>query len=259
MFKKLIAYLPTPKYLAILNGVLIGLLILLNIIFQAFCIPSLWAMVVLVICFANMIVYPIITKTKWGLISSFINGVSFCVFIYCIIFLEHMNIFGIYMILFGIGLLIFIPHFFILQLIWKHVVNPVHKNSMYYFFSGIIVSVGIVFIIGHAYKNGLYDIEKFKESKYTQLKRTFMTEKILGMGFIYHTRFCEYDGWRPPKHEPILNIGLWLNNRQDPLEVDLETRLALYRNFFPNHRYKFDCSCGIVQREKYHSDKLWLK
>ena len=69
--------------------------------------------------------------------------------------------------------------------------------------------------------------------------------KILGMHFIYHTRFCEFDGWRPPKHEPIMVIGMWLNNRLDPLEVDLKTRLELYKKFFPDKKYKFDCSDGV--------------
>lgn len=86
-----------------------------------------------------------------------------------------------------------------------------------------------------------------------------MTEKILGMHFIYHTRYCEFDGWRPPKHEPIIVIGMWLNNRIDPLNVDLETRLKLYKTFFPDNKYKFDCSCGLQYSNNYHYDDLWKK
>ena len=33
---------------------------------------------------------------------------------------------------------------------------------------------------------------------------------------------------------------MWLNNRYDPLNVDLKTRLDLYRKFFPENKYKFD-------------------
>ena len=84
-----------------------------------------------------------------------------------------------------------------------------------------------------------------------------MTEKILGMHFIYHTRYCEFDGWRPPKHEPILIIGMWLNRRIDPLNVDLKTRLLLYKKFFPNNKYKFECSCAISHRQDYNNDNLW--
>jgi len=84
-----------------------------------------------------------------------------------------------------------------------------------------------------------------------------MTEKILGMHFIYHTRFCEFDGWRPPKHEPILVIGMWLNGREEPLKVDLKKRIELYKKFFPDNKYKFECSCGYMYSENYHNDEIW--
>ncbi len=84
-----------------------------------------------------------------------------------------------------------------------------------------------------------------------------MTEKILGMHFIYHTRICEYDGWRPPKHEPILVIGMWLNDREDPLNVPLKTRLLLYEKFFSNNNYKFDCSYAIQYNNVYLNDVFW--
>lgn len=117
--------------------------------------------------------------------------------------------------------------------------------------------VATVIYIGQDYKKAINSIEKFKVSGYTELEKNFMTEKILGMHFIYHTQYCEFDGWRPPKHEPIMIIGMWLNNRIDPLKVNLETRLELYKKFFPDKKYKFDCSCGLEYRQDYHNDKLW--
>lgn len=140
-----------------------------------------------------------------------------------------MNFFGVLMILIGIGLLTFIPHFFIIQIIWKNLIKPPSKISKHSFLTAIFLCIGAVFLIGEEYKKAIQAIEEFKESNYTQLERSFMTEKVLGMHFIYHTKFCEYDGWRPPKHEPILVIGLWLNNREYPLNVDLETRLQLFK------------------------------
>lgn len=247
----------TPTNLSIINGVLIAIIIGFNIYFQAFCIPTPWAIIVLSICFANTIFYPLLEKTKLAPLTSFINGISFFVFIYCVIFLEEINFFGIVLIIIGIGLAIFIPHFFILQILWKCVFKPKVKETRHYFFAAIILCIGIVIYIGQYYKNAVISIEKFKKSNYTVLDKTFMNEKILGMHFIYHTRFCEYDGWRPPKHEPILVIGMWLNGRYDPLEMDLKNRLELYKKFFPNNKYKFDCSCGLEYRYDYHSDNLW--
>jgi hypothetical protein len=241
----------------ILNGVLIAVIIGFNIYFQVFCIPTTWALVILAICFTNTILYPILEKSRFSPLSSFINGMTVCIFIYCVIFLGGMNLLGFLLIIIGIGLVILIPHFFIIQLIWKNIFKPTIKTSRYYFLFSIILCIGIIIYIGHDYKRAIISIEKFTETNYQELDKSFMTEKILGMHFIYHTSYCGYDGWRPPKHEPILVIGMWLNNMHDPLKVDLETRLKLYQKFFPNNKYKFNCSCGIQYRRDYHNDNLW--
>jgi hypothetical protein len=259
MIKRIYKYFSKPTSLAILNGVLIAILIILNTYFQAFCIPTTWTIFVLSICFINTILYPILDKTKFAPLTNFINGLTLCVFIYCVIFLEQMNFFGLVMIIVGIGLATFIPHFFIIQLIWKDLIRQTKKTSRYFFLTAIFLCIGTAIFVGQEYKKAIISIGKFKESNFTELDKNFMTEKILGMHFIYHTRFCEYDGWRPPKHEPIMVIGMWLNHRIDPLNVDLETRLKLYKKFFPENKYKFACSCGIEYSQDYHNDKLWNK
>jgi hypothetical protein len=257
MIKRIYQHFSTPANLALLNGLLIATLTLFNIYFQAFCIPTTWTIILLGICFINTIFYPILLKTKIAALTTFINGITLFIFIYCIIFLEHINFLGLFMVIIGIGLVILIPPFFVIQLIYKNVINPIIPNARYYFLAATAVCIGAIMYIGQDYRKAIDSIEKFEESNYTVLDKNFMTEKILGMHFIYHTRFCEYDGWRPPKHEPILVIGMWLNNRIDPLNVDLETRLALYKKFFPNNKYKFDCSCGIMYSDTYHQDALW--
>ena len=170
---------------------------------------------------------------------------------------EDLTLFGLAMIMIGFGLLTFIPHFFIIQLIWKNLIKPAKSTSMYFFITAIFLCIGIIVFIGQEYKKAIHTIKNFKESNYTELEKSFMIEKILGMHFIYHTRFCEFDGWRPPKHEPKLIIGMWLNRSIDPLNVDLKTRLELYKKFFPNNKYKFECSCAIAHRQDYYNDNLW--
>lgn len=259
MTHRIYNYFSKPIHLVLLNGLFIAVLIILNIYYQAFCIPTTWTILVLTICFTNTILYPILKNTKLEPLTHFISGFSLFVFLYCIIFLEHMNLYGLPMILFGMGLAIYIPHFFVIQLIKNHLIKPSKKSSRYYFLSAIILCVGIIMMVGWEYKKAIISFEKFNQSNFTELDKNFMTEKILGMHFIYHTKFCEYDGWRPPKHEPILIIGMWLNNRIDPLQVDLETRLKLYKKFFPKNEYKFKCSCAIRYSQNYHKDTLWNK
>lgn len=257
MIKRLYNYFSKPQHLAILNGILISILIVFNSFYQALCIPTTWTIAVLGICFINTILSSFLVNTRIAQLSVFINGISFFVFLYCVIFLEQLNYVGLVMTIIGIGFIILIPHFFIIQLIWKNVVKPKHKKSRIYFFSAIILCVGIILYIGKEYQKAINEIEKFEASKFTKLEKNFMTEKILGMHFIYHTRICIYDGWRPPKHEPILVIGMWMNNRIDPLNVDLATRLKLYKQFFPENKYKFNCSCALLYSKDYHNDNLW--
>src|SRR5690606_4968362 len=96
MLKRLFKYFSNPIRLAVLNGVLIALMILSNICFQAFCIPTTWAMIVLTICFVNAIISPIISKNKRLVpFTGFINGISLFVFVYCIIFTEVIPVLGI--------------------------------------------------------------------------------------------------------------------------------------------------------------------
>lgn len=259
MTKRMYRHFSNPTNLAILNGILIAVLIALNIFFQAFCTPTTWTIIVLAICFTNTILYPILRKTRLVPLTSFINGITVFVFAYCIIFLGHMNLLGLVMIIVGIGLVILIPPFFVIQLIYKNLINPAVATTRYYFLTAIILCLGTIIYIGQDYKEAINSIKKFEKSNYTELDKNFMTEKIIGMHFIYHTSYCEFDGWRPPKHDPIVVIGMWLNNKLDPLNVDLETRLKLYKKFFPNNKYKFDCSCGLMYKEVYHNDELWTK
>lgn len=257
MLKKICLCFSQANRLAILNAILIAIAVGFNTYLQAFCIPTTWAAIVLAICFANTVFYPILQRTRFAPITAFINGIALCVFIYCVLFLGHINLLGFFLIIVGLGLVTFIPHFFVAQLIWENLISPVNNICRYCFLSAIIMCLFAAGYTGYKYKQALSAIQRFKQSGYTTLDKTFMTEKILGMHFIYHTQICEYDGWRPPMHEPALVVGLWLSNSTDPLKVDLKTRLALYKKFFPERKYKYDCSCAVEYSKDYHTDKLW--
>ena len=258
IIKKIYVFFSKPLRLMVLNGILIAIAIYTNFNYQAFCNPTPWAIVIIAICLTNTILYPILEKTKLAPLTSFINGISLCLFIYCVIFIGEWNFSGLLVLFIGIiGLALYIPHFFVTQLIWKNIYKQSIKSLRYYFRASIILCIGIVIYIGQDYRKAVHSIERCIETNYQELDRNFMTEKILGMHFIYHTSYCPYDGWRPPKHEPILVIGRWLNLCADPLHgMDLKKRLELYKKFFPNHKYKFDCACGKYGGA-YHSDDLW--
>ncbi len=242
---------------AILNSILITLIIIGNLYLQVFCIPTFWAIIFFSICCFSLIFYPILNHKIISLILSFLNGFSFMVFLYCIIFLGVFNLAGLILIFFGIGILIYVPHFIVFQLIINYLVKPkdnIHRNL---FLSSVCISIGIVFYISNLYAKALINIHEFKNSNYQKLEKNFMTEKILGMHFIYHTEINEYDEWRPPKHEPFLVVNLWLNNKIDPLNVDLKKRIDLYKKFFPENPIHFDCSCAYSYSENYQNDPIF--
>lgn len=259
MKKRIANYFANPVRMSILNGVLLAIAIVFNAYVQVFCIPVNWAVLVLIISFTNSIFFPIlIKKEKYLPIVSFINGISFCVFIYCVIFLEHMNYWGLIMIIaFGIGLITFIPHFFAIQLLWKGFIKQPSKIGKRFFMLGIAISIFISIFSSWQYRKAIDDMKDFEKSGFKELHKTFMTERMLGIGIIYHTAFCEFDGWRPPKHDPILNIGHWLNGSNYPINLSLKNRVNYHRIFFPNKKVKFNCSCAYQYKEVYHNDEIW--
>jgi hypothetical protein len=264
MFKKLINFLSSPLSLVITNAILIGAAVLTNAYYQAFCRPTLWATIILFICFVNTIFYPLLSRWRNLLyISNFISGISFGIFIYCIIFLEHINILGLFAILIVVGLTTFIPHFFAIQLFYKLLISSNNKITKVLFSLGVLTFLTTSIFFGIQYRQAIKSIDLFKKSKFTSLDKTFMTEKILGMYFKYHTQICEFDGWRPPLHDPALVIGQWFNGRLDPMSLDNKTRfdlrqrILLYKKFFPDKKVKYECSCAIEYSSAYHKDELF--
>lgn len=240
----------------VLNALLLSVAIGFNFYDQVFCNPTYWTIPVIAICFTNSIFLPIsIQNKKLSPLVSFINGISLSLFIYCIVFFDFLNYISFFfMLLPGIlGVLFYIPHFFVYQILKTEMIN---KRPIF-FILGFLISLSIPISSKILYEKALVDIEEFKQSNYQKLQTTFMTEKILGIGIIYHTKYCPYDGWRPPQHEPLLNIGLWLSQNKKPLDISLEKRVELYKKFFPNKQLKYNCSCSFRYKNTYHNDDLW--
>lgn len=74
------------------------------------------------------------------------------------------------------------------------------------------------------------------------LPQDYVTERVVGLYFRYHTEVNFYDGWRPPLHDPFLNVCYQVAG--DPLRIPFAARVALYRRLFPELPVKSDCSCA---------------
>lgn len=256
--KRLIHWFSKPWRLAIFNFLLLITAVVYNSQVQVFCNPVPWAAGVLATTFLSTVLHPLVPEIDWlAKVVAFVNGVSLCVFIYCILFLAQMNLFGLFMILIGVGLITFVPHFLALQLVWKYLGPSSDRVLRWVFVGGIFFSLGMVPWFGYMYGNAHVALQKMVVNDFEEVETSFMVERMLGAKLIYHTRFCEYDGWRPPLHDPALNIGRWLYGNANPLQVDLEERLVLYQRFFPERAAKQPCSCAVEYNEVYHGDGLW--
>ena len=259
MAKKIKTFIHSTYGLFFVNLSLVLVGLLANILNQGFCIPTLWAAIAIGISLLFIILSPLpfFKKSNSSLVG-FVAGFSFFCFFYCVLFLEQFNLYAFPMVLFfGYGIVLLIPHIFIFQLIARYLFTSKKIKLKLFFGLGVFVCLIISAMAGIKYKQAMESVLAMQKSNFSQLETNFMTEKILGMHFIYHTRICEFDGWRPPKHEPLLVLGMWLNGRQDPLKVSLEERLNLYKTFFPNNTVKFDCSCAVGETGGYHTDELW--
>lgn len=257
--QKLNVYFSQPSKLVVLNVFCVIMIILFNIKFQGFCIPSTWALIVLIVCLSVTCIHPLVKSKKGNEVLSFLSGCACVVYLYFIYFLGNYNILGLFLLPILIGAVVFVPHFFLIQLFVKYFLKSKNKLVKSLFVLGVCAPTMLIVWAGLEYKQAILNIKDFEKSNYTQLKKNYMTEKILGMHFIYHTRIeMIYDGWRPPIHEPLMVIGMRLNGDVDPLHVnDLKTRLKLYRKFYPHRTYKFECSCAIDYSKDYHQDALW--
>lgn len=256
--KKLFARLAEPRKLVVVNSALLVFIVVLNYFFQSFCVPTTWATIAIAICFSNSAFAPLLLETRYKYVSAFIAGISLLLFLYTVIFLGVLgHSYGIFMLLIGIGLGVLVPYFFIAQILWKNLLKTTNLGIKSAFVLGMGCAFTMALLGVKNYREAVKDIRAFQASNYTELNQTFMTEKILGMHFKYHTKYCPYDGWRPPLHEPLLIIGLWSDEMRDPLSVDLETRVSLYKKFFPEKPIHLECSCAREYRNVYHNSHLW--
>ena len=238
-----------PRALAILNSVLIALAVLANSYAQVFCNPVLWAKIVLCVLAVFAVAFPyLIGNIKFTTITGVLSGVLACFCLYCILFLGKMNI---------LGFILPMPYFILAQVIYKAILKPISNQFKLLFFASVTTAFLIALSAGLLYKQEFSNLKEAKAIGYNKLEINYLTERVVGMHFIYHTKFCEFDGWRPPKHDPFLVVGMWLNGMEDPLDIRLEERVALYKKLFPANRVKSDCSCAKMYSSIYHNDPLF--
>ena len=183
------------------NLLLVALSIWGNSVTNAgFCRPVLWAAVVQGISFANIITFTWLGRTRLRNLNALLCGISTGVYTYWCLFLG------------GWVILMPVPVWLLLLLVWRNLVHPVAKHVRGWYVAGMLLCVLFAVGCGMAYHASCNAYDKGNVPNGNP-----MTERIAGMHFLYHTRFCIYDGWRPPLHDPAMVLGMRLNKGYDPL------------------------------------------
>lgn len=265
----------------------------LNKVFQVFCQPVMWSLIVLILVNFSIGLHPLINSKNIYLkiLIGIFQGVGIIVISYIFVFGWGIFIIGLFVgfpfLLIGLALIpfnkknstdkkvnpfaiimyeiffsIFSPFLFgflIIRNFIKH--GLLVKTSM---IIGIILILSIGFFHSNKYRliskqiqeKSVNEILRNKEIS-SQITDNYIGERIIGMHFKYHTKICLYDGWRPPLHDPLLVFALWINKNHDPLpKYPLNDRLELYKVLFPENNIRASCSCANKYSENYWQDEL---
>ena len=231
------------KVLPIVNLLLVALCIWGNSQTNAgFCRPVVWAAVVQGVSFLNIIFFTWLERTRIRGLNALLCGISTGVYTYWCLFLG------------GWVVLMPVPLWFLLLLVWRNMVRPAVKHMRGWYVAGLLLCLLFAVGCGMAYRTSCKAYDKGQVPDHNP-----MTERIAGMHFLYHTSFCIYDGWRPPLHDPAMVLGMRLNGGRDPLfGMSLEDRVALYHSMYPSRPVKTRCACSKEsERNGYFTDPLW--
>lgn len=282
-FRQRLRGLVSSPWLAVVNALLCVGAVVANAHHQVFCKPVAWAVVVMVIAFAPLITYNLI-RDRLGRFKSvvfFLFGISACICLYCIVFLSYLNIVGLLSLVsipfellrnghFGAPMalpLAFLPLFFSIQLLGIVLGRSATGSDRKHFGKGVALCLAFALVMT-SWFNLHYATVRSALSKGApnEVPQNYMTERMLGMHFKYHLSFCEYDGWRPPLHDPSIVVAVWLTA---PFRADMDYRghtpwgyqqhsvigrIAAYKAVFPGRPVRMDCSCAKGYSKFYFND-----
>jgi len=152
-------------------------------------------------------------------------------------------VFAALIFLFGIGLLAFIP-FYLLWHIYQyyHAANKLQKSL--FAIGAVLPFLALAVYLPVFGKNYRSFEESVNANSVETLAPNYFSERLMGIGFKYHTKL-EYlnDGWRPPLHDPFLNMGLWVYADSYYPFSSLK-RQGYYKLLFPNLKLRTRCPCS---------------
>lgn len=223
---------------------------------QVFCIPVWWAAIYSGICFSVLIFFPLFRNALLRTSGYFLLGAGVPVSGYCLLFLDFPVGYLIYIpgiLFFGAGLAAFLP-FYQLYHTWRYFTtgSAIQKKLLLTGFVLPILSFAVYFLIHNPtynqLENHLSGSKTYLPETAEKLPASYLTERVLGVGFKYHTSLdFVYDGWRPPLHDPFFNLFIWIRTGGSyPFPaLHLAYRMAYYQKLFPEKPLRIKCACSF--------------
>lgn len=229
-----------------------------NEFFQAYCQPVTWAKITIALFLLAFFAWPFIPQEKKILrnIALFLQGIGFCICLYCILFGVELMFYSLLMLIYAIGIFGFAPLLFLVQIIIR-ISKEKNKTGWISFLAGILLILSFGFYFSEQYAAIGKTIRQIPASERSpkkiaeSLPRNYMAERFAGMHFRYHTAYCPYDGWRPPLHDPFLVFSRWIHPETEMhwYVFPLEKREALYRLMYPGENAFADCYCAGMNND----------
>jgi hypothetical protein len=225
------ALFPTKKHLALVNITCAISVFSINKIGQFFCVPVLWASIILLLFVFIMTIYPFFEKDNWikkGV--GFIQGIGFLVCIYCILFYNFDGIIAAILASFS-GIVILIPSyilsFIILKILKKEYTyqsfRVVSTPALFPLLTVLLPYFWLIQIIVQFFKNDEKYHQKMRFGLFSMLIITFFFVKA------------------------YKNV---LNNRTEIAQQNEEVVRNLQSNFFDNYMLEKAIGWALV----YHTE-----
>jgi hypothetical protein len=264
---KKLAFHPNPVWRAVVSVSFVGGALWANFFkYQVFCIPVWWAGLASGLFVLSVLLLPLIRNHWVKTVLYFVAGTGVPICIYCVLFLAGWNylVYFLGIIFFAGAVFAFLPFYFIYH------IARYFKGAASWGKKAMIAGAAIPFLVYLVYLQ-LFSVRLYAftdavnagPAAIEKLPRDYFTERLLGIGFKYHTELCLWDGWRPPMHDPFLNMSLWLCSVPNSFTagnkiLTLKERIVYYHKLFPDKPIRMHCACSEMGDAKtYFTDYGW--
>ncbi|GAB2857643.1 hypothetical protein GCM10027044_16960 [Hymenobacter ruber] len=242
---------------------------------QVFCQPVLWAAAVLIGSVGAFLAWPWLVGWPKAVryVALFLQGALVPVCAYCVVFMGPGElVVGVLFFFFLLPVLAWVPVLFAGQALRQAWRSELPGGR-------VVFGLGMVpLLVAQGWAEQQYrDVEaavaQLPPAQRRQpaalvrvVPRTYIAERLAGKLFKYHNYEDDNDGWRPPLHDPLVNISLWSRGgmayikpgvrEANPLLVgywdarwkvlvsSIDSQAVFYHQLFPNLPVKADCTCN---------------